>query len=66
MLVIAREPEEWLDLILPDGREIGVMYIQKRGASGQIAIGIEAPADVKILRREINAGKNVREKVNAK
>jgi carbon storage regulator len=51
MLVLSRNPDERIVLVLPDGRRVTVLYANIHGQ--QIRLGIEAPSDVRIYRGEI-------------
>lgn len=51
MLTLSRKRDEWVNLLLPDGRTIGVQLTDIRG--DRVRLGFEAPRDVKILRREL-------------
>ena len=47
MLVLAREIDEWIDI----GNDISVCVVDIRG--NKVRIGIEAPKDVSVHRREV-------------
>lgn len=51
MLILSRKKDQVVVLTLPDGREVEVMVTAIRPAS--VSIGIHAPEDIKIKRREI-------------
>ncbi|MEW6522468.1 MAG: carbon storage regulator [Bacillota bacterium] len=51
MLVLSRRVDE--SVIIADGIEIKVIEVRGRGASAVVKLGIRAPADVKVLRKEV-------------
>ena len=51
MLVLSREVDEEIVLVLPDGREISVMVVDLQGDKARI--GIQADRDIRIHRKEI-------------
>jgi len=51
MLILSRKKEETIVVTLPDGTEISIMIVDLRG--DRVRLGIEAPKDFKILRKEI-------------
>ena len=51
MLVLSREKNERLVIILEDGREIGIQVV--RVSHGKVRLGITAPPDVKVWREEL-------------
>lgn len=51
MLVLSRKRKEAVRLILPDGREIRVVFCYWQ--NGQARLGFEAPTDVRIMREEL-------------
>ena len=61
MLVLERGLDQSVHLLLPDGGKIVVTPVKFR--SGRVRLGIAAPADIKILRNELDvppaAGKAV-------
>ena len=60
-LNLSRRPGQEVIILLPDGREIPIRARPKPGHRGQTDLAIDAPADVKVYRREllerIRAGK---------
>lgn len=52
MLILSRKIREQILVIMPDGRLIEVEVMDRKG-SGEVKIGVGAPPDVKIYRREI-------------
>ena len=51
LLVISRRRDEVIDMLLPDGTVIEVMVCDVQ--PGKVRIGVRAPANVTILRREL-------------
>lgn len=51
MLVLSRRVNE--AVIIADGIEIKVVEVRGRGAGAVVKLGIRAPADVKVLRKEV-------------
>ena len=51
MLVVTRNVDERIRLLLPDGRAIWVMVCRVSGDG--VRVGIKAPPDVRIEREEI-------------
>jgi carbon storage regulator CsrA len=52
MLVLTRKPGEIVDMLLPDGTVIQVIICDAEGS--RVRLGIAAPGNVRIVRREIN------------
>jgi len=52
MLVLTRKDQEWIDMRLPSGEVISICLV--RSISGKSRIGIDAPPEVKIKRRELD------------
>lgn len=59
-LTISRMKGEYLDIVLPDGRVIGVQYLFTK--SGKARLTVEADKDIKIHRREWTAAKEAERK----
>lgn len=53
ILVLSRAASEGIVMILPDGEEIVVQVSHFKGR--KVSLGIIAPANVKVLRRELHA-----------
>jgi len=51
MLVISRYRNEQVILTMPDGQQIVIMVVDVRG--DRIRLGIQAPQNVSVLRKEI-------------
>jgi len=51
VLVLSRRVNE--AVIIADGIEIKVVEVRGRGAAAVVKLGIRAPADVKVLRKEV-------------
>lgn len=51
MLVLSRRVNE--AVIIANGIEIKVVEVRGRGAGAVVKLGIQAPADVKVLRKEV-------------
>jgi len=54
MLILQRRPGQRVRLTLPDGSLVWITIADVRSwAAGTVALGIEAPASVKVLREEL-------------
>jgi carbon storage regulator CsrA len=53
VLILSRKKDQTIVLTLPSGERIAIMLVEVRGSNGTARIGINAPADVKIWRGEI-------------
>lgn len=53
MLVLSRKESESLILMLPDGREVKIAVVRIMGH--KVRIGIDAPREMAVHRREIHA-----------
>lgn len=57
MLVLQREKNQHIDITLPDGRVITIQVVEfrqtQRSNKQAVRLGIEAPRDITVHRREI-------------
>lgn len=53
MLVLSRRKDESITIILPDGRKILIVNCDHRIGDRKIAIGVDAPSDIKVIRSEL-------------
>lgn len=51
MLVLSRAKYETCVIVLPDGREVEVKYLEIK--QGKVRLGFTAPVDIKIHRSEV-------------
>jgi len=65
MLVLTRKESEAILLVLPDGRKINVMVVAIReGSTDTVRLGIDAPLDVSIWRKELMGDNHGNRKAN--
>lgn len=55
MLCLTRLVDEWIDVSLPDGRLVSIVVIET--SKGKVRLGIIAPDDVAVDRREVRLTK---------
>lgn len=52
MLMLEREVGEWIDVLLPDGRKIGICLSEIKQFQGKAVLGFHADRDIQIVRRD--------------